>query len=329
MLDRVSKPRVFLSHSKKDVEFITTLYNDLRRCQIEPWLDSEEIRHGQPWLSAIFEDGLPTCDCVLVYLTEDSIQSGMVKKEIDVGVINKLQDNSISFLPYVNDAGLRRTLRGDLQALQAPEWNSENYHEMLPIVVSEIWRSYMERKVTGAISAEKSKRLEAELELERMKSKSNKGPFRIDEVEDFEYIYRKLDRSEEFVVKLDGKREASENEEGKRYKVNLLSLVPQLVAESNDSYSDWNIEAILEDVLTEGRIDFLSSPKLEDEFLMYGFLERIHIPPPRGEDRMTAIMMGNGSNKLLFTNKVDRFRYWLNYEGKSADKPNIEEEKTT
>ena len=35
-----NKPRVFLSHSNKDKEFIHRLYEDLSLCQIEPWRDA-------------------------------------------------------------------------------------------------------------------------------------------------------------------------------------------------------------------------------------------------------------------------------------------------
>jgi hypothetical protein len=106
------KPRVFLSHSKADSAFVERLYGDLQRCQIYPWLDTLEIRHGQPWLDAIFEGGLPNCDCVLVYLTRASIESQMVKKEIDAAIIKKLRDSRVAFLPYVSDAALRQALRG-------------------------------------------------------------------------------------------------------------------------------------------------------------------------------------------------------------------------
>ena len=82
-MEKRNKPKVFLSHSCLDKPFIERLANDLRKCQIEPWLDSEEIRDGKPWLKVIFEDGMPTCDCVIVYLSENSLNSKMVQKEID------------------------------------------------------------------------------------------------------------------------------------------------------------------------------------------------------------------------------------------------------
>ena len=85
-----NKPRVFLSHSKKNVEFIEKLAADLQKCQIDPWLDSVEIRHGKSWQDSIFEHGLPSCDAIIVYFTEESIQSNVVKKEIDVGLLSFL-----------------------------------------------------------------------------------------------------------------------------------------------------------------------------------------------------------------------------------------------
>src|SRR5688572_5093321 len=145
MKPRVNKPRVFLSHSALDKPFIENLANDLRRCQIEPWLDTEEIRAGQPWLQVIFEEGIPTCDAILVYITENSLNSRMVAKEIDAALVRKLSDAGISLLPYVDKGEVRGRLRLDLQTLQCQEWNLENYAERLSTVVAEIWRSYMER----------------------------------------------------------------------------------------------------------------------------------------------------------------------------------------
>jgi hypothetical protein len=103
----LKKPRVFLSHSSKDKKFIERLSSHLRKSKIEPWLDTEEIRDGKPLLKVIFEDGLPTCDIIIVYLTENSIKSRMVEKEIDAALIAQLADNKISFIPYVNKVSFR------------------------------------------------------------------------------------------------------------------------------------------------------------------------------------------------------------------------------
>ena len=147
MNSRINKPRVFLSHASKDKPFIERIARDLRRCHIEYWLDKEQIRVGRSWLKGIFQDGLPTCDAVFVYLTEDALRSKMVEKELDVASVQQLEQRGVALLPYVSNPDVRRQLRSDLQALQCKEWNAENYDEMLPEVVAEIWHSYLERTV--------------------------------------------------------------------------------------------------------------------------------------------------------------------------------------
>ncbi len=163
--ERFVKPRVFLSHSKKDSAFIERLERALRLCQIDPWLDTFEIRHGKPWLDAIFEDGIPTCDSVLVYFTPHSLGSPVVKKELDAGVVSQLADSSVALLPYVENAELRNEVRADIQALQVPEWNEGNFDAVLAQCVAEIWRSFHERRIGQAVAEEKVRRLEAERAL--------------------------------------------------------------------------------------------------------------------------------------------------------------------
>ena len=194
MEERINRPKVFLSHSQKNSDFIEKLDSDLRKCQIDTWLFTVDIRHGKSWQDSIFESGIPTCDAVLVYLTEASIQSAVVKKEIDVALIQNLKDNNIAFLPYVDNAKFRTELRPDIQALQVPEWNNENYYILLPRVVAEIWRSYLERKLASAVSNERLRRVEAELELEKYKNQPEEI-FTRAETKEFEYIWNSLNQT--------------------------------------------------------------------------------------------------------------------------------------
>src|SRR6266446_3523425 len=107
MKERVNKPRAFLSYSSEDVPFIERIETDLRRCQIETWRDRTEIRDGQAWQEAIFEDGLPTCDVIIAYFTDSSLTSGMFAREVDAAQIRQLKDSGVSFLPYVNGSETR------------------------------------------------------------------------------------------------------------------------------------------------------------------------------------------------------------------------------
>jgi len=304
------------------------IYDDFRHCQIEPWLDSEEIRHGQPWLDAIFEGGIPTCNCVLVYLTPNSIESALVKKEIDASIISKLRDNHIAFLPYVSHSELRVKLRPDIQALQTPEWNEANYHSLLPRVVAEVWRSFMERTVLAATSAEKVRRLEAELEVGRLKSQQA-GPFAEGEDRDFRYIWNALDRWEPVIF------QELQDKTGYKMPVRELtvvvrqrSILPFLAGPNDFEHNERSISHILREhvqpslLMKESPVDNTSihlarCPDLTQEFLMFGLIERRERPQRQvGERRLsTWLSFEPKLYTLVYTQKMERFKYWLAFNG--------------
>jgi len=288
-----NKPRVFLSHSKKDKEFIHRLCKDLRSCQIEPWLDSQEIRHGQPWLDEIFESGIPTCDAILVYLTENSVGSPMVRKEIDASILEKLKESHVAFLPYVSMGILRDQLRLDIQALQTPIWNKENYAEMLPRVIAEIWHSFLDRRVISVASDEKLRRLEAELELERLKNKAMEGIFDARENAEFEFIWKKFDTILEIHL-----RHLDFEDSGiiKSYYVwiEIQTIIPKLDLLRGAS---WNLPSKYSPSLAVN--------DLLDQFRICGLITVSG--KEFGLDEDSAIIMP--------TDKLNRFKFWLYYKG--------------
>lgn len=150
----------------------------------------------------VFEDGIPTCDVIVVYLTENSIKSKIVEKEIDATLIEQLSGKGIAFLPYISNATLRESLRVDIRSLQCKEWNDDNYHEILPSVIAEIWHSYMERTINIAVTQEKSRRLELELELRKQKEIHENSPFSLSEQADFRFIYKMMNKPIELVLDL-------------------------------------------------------------------------------------------------------------------------------
>lgn len=282
---RFNKPRVFLSHSKSDVEFIERLHADLKKCQIEPWLDSEEIRHGQPWLDAIFEGGIPACDAVLVYFTPTSLASAMVKKEMDAAILRKLKDSHVAFLPYVSVESIRDELRVDIQALQVPVWNEDNYAVLLPRVVAEIWRSYHERAVKAAVQQEQVGRLQAELELEKLSKIQAAAVFSPAEDVEFRHIWEETNS----YVPLDVFEVIEEIGPGTgkiigRLKVAVLlnSLLAKTISAENDDYVIYRLGSVLEatinlllpieDSTKQYRVHVLSD--LTDQLMMYGFIQR-------------------------------------------------------
>jgi len=328
MNERLNKPKVFLSHSKADSAFVERLYADLRKCQIDPWLDSEDIRHGKPWLDSVFEDGIPTCDCILVYLTEHSVRSAMVKKELDAALLQQLKDKQVALLPYVNSENVRDELRADIQALQVPVLNSDNYASLLPRVVAEIWRSFLERTVASAVRQERVRRLEAELELEKLKKASGDSVFTPAEEREFEYIRECLDRFEPVEF-----REREKVEGGMRtigtilFEVSALSILPGIADSQHYEYSDAAVVMLLRDTLEphiEGydrqskdrSLAVTRSPELADELLMYGFVQRVHHDRPKNErGGVLGILSYGPSHHFVYTDRLERFKYWLAFKG--------------
>lgn len=323
MREPLIKPKVFISHSKKDIEFIDKIVHDLRYCFIDTWFDEIDIRHGESWLNEIFENGLPACDAVLVYISESALSSPMVMKEIDAGILQKLKDNKVGFLPYINDSALRTQLRSDLESLQILEWNEKNYTSVLPRVVAAIWRSYMAMAIPNAIKTEKLKRVEAELELEKIKSSSSGSIFSQDENVEFEYLSEIYDRSTNlnFTARI---RNASmrlntqEQEQIKLpiefcYVVNILDALMNFTSVGYSDHSFWSdvssyIFKYSADCTGRYRDYGICSSKAEslrNELLTHGLLNRDMV-------ESGAIT----SSLYKFSSKFDRFKYWMHVNGK-------------
>ena len=85
------KPRVFLSHSKSDREYIERLAMDLRSARIDVWYDDWEIPPGSSLRAKIFEEGITECDLFFIYLTKNSRDSSWVRWELDAAFVLELE----------------------------------------------------------------------------------------------------------------------------------------------------------------------------------------------------------------------------------------------
>lgn len=314
MRERINKPRVFLSHARKDVAFIERIESDLRKCQIEPWRDQNEIRDGQPWMQAIFEDGIPTCDAILAYFTENSLNSGMVEKEVDSAILRRLADNKIAFLPYVDDDKTREKLRVDIQTLQCRVWNDENYEQILPTIVAQIWQSYLERSIENAVLQERNRRLELELEVKSLKEIQGEDIFTQREEKEFQYIFNKLDFTFDVLIPIYNFESAEEETEEVcsgyyKIRISFLQFLLNHFRNGNYNYDDTDLPSRLEVIIRENKIldrfikeeeQEMDTPELDIKFsielVKYGLVE-----------------LANDFYAYQFTNKMNRFLFWLEY----------------
>jgi hypothetical protein len=194
----------------------------------------------------------------------------------------------------------------------------------------------MERTVLGAISAEKVKRLEAELEVDHLKSKQA-GPFAEAENQDFRYIWDTLDRWEpvtfrQTIFPQDGKNQDGKNKDF-RYKrikdvlqivtqdltvfVHVRSIVPFLAGPNDFEYSKTSIPNLLELRIgpnlnrpdSQTQAELMNCPDFTEELVMFGFIERRERPQP------AEIKFIEELYTLVYAQKIERFKYWLAFNG--------------
>jgi hypothetical protein len=72
--------RVFISYSRKDEPFVRRIATDLDGYGVSVWLDVDEIPAGMKWSAAI-QEGLITCDAMIIVISPDSMASRNVEDE--------------------------------------------------------------------------------------------------------------------------------------------------------------------------------------------------------------------------------------------------------
>jgi|GEM_PF-6791796 len=133
------KPTIFLSHSSKDRQFIEKIANDLHNAKINVWFDEWEIPTGVSFRKRIFEDGIPNCDLFFIYLTDNSIASYWVQKELDAAFIQESQQKGGNIALFVDNDATRPKLTLDLQSLHCPVFNEGSYNKSMFDLISKAW----------------------------------------------------------------------------------------------------------------------------------------------------------------------------------------------
>lgn len=165
------KPKVFLSHSKKDKTFIEKIANDLRSCGIDVWYDEWEIPPGESIRKKIFEDGIVSCDLFFVYLTKNSIPSYWVQKELDGALIHEIETRNSFLILFVDKDDSRNDLSLDLKALNIPSFNNDNYLIPFGNIISRTWNAYSKNQIKQKQKDNKIQILELEKDNAELQKK--------------------------------------------------------------------------------------------------------------------------------------------------------------
>ena len=72
--------KVFISYSRRDLPFVERMVQDLEGAGVSVWYDLSGLEGGEKWVDKI-QRALRECECVIVVLSPDSIQSEWVERE--------------------------------------------------------------------------------------------------------------------------------------------------------------------------------------------------------------------------------------------------------
>jgi len=92
--DRVA----FLSHSSKDKGFVRRLAADLVAHGVKVWLDEQRILVGDSIPEKIAQ-GLAESDFFLIVISQSSIESSWVKKELNSALVHEIERRKVKVMP--------------------------------------------------------------------------------------------------------------------------------------------------------------------------------------------------------------------------------------
>jgi hypothetical protein len=93
----------FLSHSSRDKHFVRKLAADLVASGVKVWLDEQRILVGDSIPEKIAQ-GLAESDFFLIILSEHSVNSDWVKKELSGALVREIERRKVTVLPIKLDS---------------------------------------------------------------------------------------------------------------------------------------------------------------------------------------------------------------------------------
>ncbi len=106
----------FISHSNKDKPFVRKLAADLVASGVKVWLDEQNILVGDSIPEKIAQ-GLAESDFFLIVISENSVNSAWVKRELNSAIVHEIERRKVTVLPIKLDgAKMPETINDKLYA---------------------------------------------------------------------------------------------------------------------------------------------------------------------------------------------------------------------
>src|SRR5262249_6055837 len=98
----------FISYSTEDQEFADRLYADLQAKDVRCWFAPEDLKIGDKFRARI-DESIRIHDKLLLVLSENSIQSPWVEKEVETAFEREHRENRIVLFPIRLDDAVMKT----------------------------------------------------------------------------------------------------------------------------------------------------------------------------------------------------------------------------
>jgi len=106
----------FISHSARDKAFVRKLAADLVASGVKVWIDEQNILVGDSIPEKIAQ-GLAESDFFLIVVSQNSVNSEWVKKELSGAIVHEIERRKVTVLPIrLDDAPVPATIKDKLYA---------------------------------------------------------------------------------------------------------------------------------------------------------------------------------------------------------------------
>lgn len=133
---QLTKPRVFISHSSKDKDFVRRLVDDLKKQPLDVWFDENELQPGDSIVSGI-GNGLKEADYVVAVISEASAKSNWVQQELNTALMQQLSGEGTVVLPIKIDATPLPTLLQDIVYADFRNDYNNAFQRLLAVLLQE------------------------------------------------------------------------------------------------------------------------------------------------------------------------------------------------
>jgi len=166
-----------MSHSSKDRDHVEALGKHLVRGGIYCFIDEAELGPGDSLRQRLLVEGIPDSTAVFVLLSDDSINSNWVKKEIDVAMTLNLGGKPLLIIPYVLCKGpddferLFGQLSPDLRSVKVGKLETHNILDSVPQLLGAVYRAAAEKLINDANALNRNERERLQLEIANLEKR--------------------------------------------------------------------------------------------------------------------------------------------------------------